>query len=474
MNPLIFRAYDIRGVALPEFGKAVDLDNDAAYDIGRAFGTYITKKVRAEGRKDSPKIFCGRDNRLTSEDLQQAYISGLLTTGCDVTNIGLSTSPMLYFASCFYDIDAGTNVTASHNPKEYNGFKLVSKNANSVCGDEIQKLLKIIEEESLVEGKGEYKEQEIFPDYLKVIKEKISFPQGSLKVVIDSGNGVTGMFAPQLYEACGLTIVPLYCELDGNFPNHEANPEEEENVEDLKKKVVEEKANLGIAFDGDGDRVGIIDEHGKHYHADYLLIPLARDLLTRHRGAKIIFDVKASKAVEDDIRKHGGIPIRYKTGHSFIETKMKQEGSLLAGEMSGHLFFGENYYGFDDGLLAGLKLLEIMVKNKKQFSQLFQDIPQVLSTPEYKVPCDDRAKFLVVEDVKQYFLKRYPCLTIDGVWVDFGNGAWGACRASNTNPCLTLRFEARTPQQLALAKKTIIDKLKEYPEVQLPESLTVI
>lgn len=469
MNPLIFRAYDIRGVSLPDFGKPVDLDADTAYDIGRAFGTYMAKTLQAKGKspKEPVKIFCGRDNRLTSEELQQAYISGLLTTGCAVTDIGLATSPMLYFASCFYDLDAATNITASHNPKEYNGFKFVGKNAHSICGDEIQKLVKIIEEESFVEGKGEFKQQEIFSDYVKAVKEKFSFPPAAGKIVLDAGNGVTGKFAPELFMACGLDIIPLHCELDGTFPNHEANPQEEKNMEDLKKKVLEEKAILGIAFDGDGDRVGIIDEAGKFYQADFLLIPLARDLLSRHRGAKVVFDIKSSKVVEDDIRRCGGVPIRFKTGHSFIETKMKQEGALLGGETSGHIFFAENYYGFDDGMFAGLKLAEVMLRSGKPFSNLFRDIPNVFTTPEYKAPCDDRAKFHIVEDVKQYFIKRYPCIVIDGVWVDFGDGAWGACRASNTSPALTLRFEARTQEKLNLVKNIIIDKLKEYPEVQL-------
>lgn len=470
MNPFIFRAYDIRGIALPDFGQAIDLDSDTAYAIGRAFGTIIQQNVRATGRKEPAKIFCGRDNRLTSEELQQAFISGLLSTGSSVIDVGLSTSPMIYFASCVYDMDAGTNVTASHNPKQYNGFKFVAKNAHSICGDEIQKLRKIIEEESFMEGKGDYTNQEIFPDYLKTVKEKIQLKKPH-RIVIDAGNGVTGAFAPQVFRELGCDVIPLHCELDGNFPNHEANPEEEKNVEDLKKKVVEEKAELGIAFDGDGDRIGVIDEKGYHYQADFLLIPLARDLLTRKRRSKIIFDVKTSKVIEDDIKRYGGIPIRYKTGHSFIERRMKQEGALLGGETSGHLFFAENYFGFDDGMFAGAKFLELMDRYDRPFSAFFGNLPKVITTPEYKVPCDDRTKFQVVEDMKQYFVKRYPCLVIDGVWIDFGNGTWGACRASNTSPCLTLRFEASTSEKLAFAKKMVLDKLKEYPEVQLPENL---
>ena len=260
----------------------------------------------------------------------------------------------------------------------------------------------------------------------------------------------------------------LYCELDGNFPHHEANPENEKNVRDLMRKVVEERADMGIAFDGDGDRVGIIDENGKFYHADYFLIPLARDLLTRHPGAEIIFDTKSSKVVEDDIREHGGRPIRFKTGHSFIETRMRETGALLAGETSGHLFFAENFFGFDDAMFAACKLLQVTDKAGHPFSKFFEGLPVVFNTPEIKLPCSDDSKFQVVEDVKNFFTKRYPCLTIDGVWIDFGHGSWAACRASNTSPCLTVRFEARDEKQVKLMQAILYGKLKEYPEVALP------
>lgn len=454
INPLMFRAYDIRGIA----GK--DLTPDSVYAIGKAFGSYMREKY-------GKKLVCGRDNRLHSEELQQAYISGLLASGCHVTNVGLATSPMIYYATCKYDFDGGTNITASHNPKEYNGAKLVAKNAHSVCGDEIKNLLLKIENDDFLEGKGEYADKEIFPDYLADIKSRVQISK-PLKVVTDAGNGVAGKFAPALLRELGCEVVELYCELDGNFPHHEANPEEEKNVADLKKTVVEQKADIGIAFDGDGDRVGVIDETGKHYHADFLLIPLSRDLLTRHPGAKIIFDVKSSRVVEEDIRKHGGIPIRYKTGHSFIEAKLKQEKALLAGETSGHLFFAENYFGFDDALFAAAKILEVLAKSRGPFSAFYRDVPKMLTTPEIKIPCSDEGKFDVVEDVKQYFQKRYPCITIDGVWVDFGDSSWGACRPSNTGPHLTLRFEAKNQQKLDLIQKIIFDKLREYPEVELP------
>lgn len=451
VNHNIFRAYDIRGIA------GTDLTPEIIYEIGRSFGTLMQEK-------SGGKIVCGRDNRVSGEELQQAYMAGLLAVGCSVTNIGLASSPMVYFASCKYDFDGGTNITASHNPKEYNGCKLVAKGAHSICGEEIQKLVRMIENEEMKEGKGNFSEKNIFPDYVSAVRERIKLSK-RYKIVIDAGNGVTGKFAPTLFRELGCDVIELFCELDGNFPNHEANPESEKNMEDLKKMVVKEKADLGIAFDGDGDRCGIIDEKGGFHQADFLLIPLSRDLLKRYPKAKVIFDVKSSKVVEDDIRAHGGIPIRYKTGHSFIEEKMRQEGAMLAGETSGHFFFAENFYGFDDGMFAGAKFLEVMDRAGHPFSKFFDGLPDVITTPEIRIPCSDDAKFHVVEDVKNFFVKRYPTITIDGVWIDFGEGAWGACRASNTSPFLTLRFEAKTQQKLDLSKKIIMDKLREYPEV---------
>lgn len=458
INPLIFRAYDIRGIAQSDSGSP-DLTSETMYALGQGVGTYL---IRTAGKR----VICGKDNRLTSDELQEAFISGLLTTGCTVTQAGLATSPMLYFATCAYEVDAGVNITASHNPKDYNGLKLVGKGAHSICGDELQKILTIIQQEDFEQGKSELFAKEIFPDYLAAVKKEVTFSR-PLKIVLDAGNGVTGAFAPKIFRELGCEVIEQHCELDGNFPNHEANPESEKNLEDLKARVLAEKADLGIGFDGDGDRVGIIDETGHFTHADYLLIPLARDLLARHPGTSVIFDVKSSKVLEDDIRKHGGNPIRYKTGHSFIETKMKETGALLAGETSGHIFFAERWFGFDDGMYAGARIAELVSKTGAPFSSFLKGIPHVFTTPEWKIPCSDHAKFRVVEDVKQFFVKRYPCLTIDGVMVDFGKGAWGAVRASNTSPCLTLRFEAHDEKALQLAQKILIDKLKEYPEVDV-------
>ncbi|PIQ77886.1 phosphomannomutase [Candidatus Peregrinibacteria bacterium CG11_big_fil_rev_8_21_14_0_20_46_8] len=474
INPLIFRAYDIRGIAE---GDSVDLSPEAMYAIGRGFGTYMQRKSGdkqshrrggAGGAKGAQKFVVGKDNRTHGKILHESFIAGLLSTGCDVLHVELASSPMIYWASCVLNVDGGVNITASHNPKEYNGVKLVGKNAHSICGDELQEILKLIQQDDFIEGNGQGRLEsvDIFPEYLTDIKKRVEMAK-KLKIVIDAGNGITGKFAPELFRALGCDVVELYCELDGTFPNHEANPEAEENMEELKKRVVAEGADLGLAFDGDGDRVGVIDEGGKFYAADLLLIPLARDLLSRNPGAKIIFDTKTSKIIENDIRAGGGVPVRYKTGHSFIETKMRESGALLAGETSGHLFFAENWYGFDDGMYAGARLVQLVSKSEKPYSSFYEGLPQVHNTPELKIPCSDSSKFRVVEDVKEYFVKRYPCLTIDGVWIDFGNDAWGAVRASNTSPYLTLRFEAGDETTLQRCREIVVTKLKEYPEVDL-------
>jgi len=460
VNPLIFRAYDIRGIAIAtkQFPN-VDLTPETVKLIGKGTGTYLQK---ISGKN----IIVGRDNRLHSPDLQAAFIEGLRETGCNVTNIGISPSPFIYYATCKYGFDGGVNITASHNPKEYNGIKIVQKNAHSVCGDELQEVLKIIESGEFAQGEGSYEEKSIFEDIKTDIGGMVKIEK-PLKVVIDAGNGTAGKFAPELFRSLGVEVVELYCELDGNFPNHEANPEEYENMVDLIAKVKSENADLGIGFDGDSDRVGVVDEKGHHYSADYLLMLLARDLLTRHPGAKIVFDVKVTQTLIDDIKKHGGQPVMSKTGHSFIETKIKEIGALLAGEVSGHMFFAENYYGFDDAFLAAAKLLEVLAKSGKKFSELFDDVPKTYSTSEIKAHCPDNLKFGIVDKLVEHFTSQYDCITIDGVRVNFTPTAWGAVRCSNTSPNLTLRFEAESQDELDRIQGLMVEQLRKYPEVDI-------
>jgi len=479
VNPLIFRAYDIRGIAIAtDKFPNVDLTAETAKLIGKGTGTYL-QKISGPTLGRALNIVVGRDNRLHSPDLQKAFIEGLLETGCNVTNIGISPTPFMYYSVCKYNFDGGISITASHNPKEYNGIKIVAKNAHSICGDELQEILKIIQKEKFaipgndknaekgaVPALGKYNEMEVFPEYKEEIKKLVKLER-PLKIVVDAGNGTAGKFAPELLRELGCEVTELYCDLDGNFPNHEANPEEYKNVKDMIEKVREIKADLGIAFDGDGDRVGVVDENGHHYEADYLLILLERDLLTRHPGAKIVFDVKASRVLIDDIKKHGGEPIMSKTGHSFIEAEMKKIGAPLAGEVSGHMFFGENYYGFDDAFLAAAKLLEIASRSNNTFSGLFNDVPKIFSTPEFKATCPDEKKFEIVRALTDHFTKLYDCITMDGVRVNFSNTSWGLARASNTSPYLSIRFEAESEKKLKEIMKIMADELKKYPEVNV-------
>lgn len=468
INPLIFRAYDIRGIAAPLDDKPADLTNKSVYLIGRAAGIYLQKKYGVK------TMAVGSDNRLTSDDLKLGYMQGLIDSGVQPTDIGLVTSPMVYWTSCAMNFDSGTNITASHNPKAYNGLKIVIKNAHSICGDELQEILKIIQ----TEGKdwpefnaancsaASVAKVDIWPTYLADITSRTKLAK-PLKVVIDTGNGVAGKFAPELLRKLGCEVIELYCELDGNFPNHEANPEELHNMQDLIKKVLEHKADLGIGFDGDGDRVGVVDEKGHMYSSDFMLLLLARDMLTRLPGSKVVFDVKVSQAIINDLKKHSAVPVMSKTGHSFIEAKMKEIGAPLAGEVSGHLFFGENYYGFDDALLAAARILEITSKSQKPFSAFFDDLPKTCTTPEFKAHCPDDKKFEIVKNLVSHFTAIYDCITIDGVRVNFDENSWGAVRASNTSPNLTLRFEALTPERLAEIQKIMVDEMRKYPEISL-------
>jgi|WetSurMetagenome_2_1015567.scaffolds.fasta_scaffold108930_2 phosphomannomutase / phosphoglucomutase len=464
INPLIFRAYDIRGIASSEDANKIDLTPETANLIGKGTGTYMK---RFYGTRN---MIVGRDNRIHSEALQKAFIEGILSTGMDVIDAGLSTSPLIYYAVCKFNFESGVNITASHNPKDYNGVKIVRNNAHSVCGDELQKILDVIQSKSFEEGQGKLTQKtDNFNVYLEDIKKRIHLAR-PLKIVIDAGNGITGCFAPQLFRELGCEVTELYCELDGTFPHHEANPEEDKNMRDLAAKVIETGADFGIGFDGDGDRVGIVDEKGKHYSADYLLILLARELLAAKPGSQIVFDVKVSKVIIDEIVRLKGIPIMNKVGHSFIETKMHELKAPLAGEISGHLYFGKDfydYYSFDDAFLGAGKICEILSKSDKPFSLQFADLPHMETTPEFKATCPDDKKFAIVRELTEYFTAKYDCITIDGVRINFAPDAWGAVRCSNTSPYLTLRFEAATKEKLSEIQNIMITELRKYPEVNL-------
>lgn len=477
INPHIFRAYDIRGIAIATPPATADLTETAAISIGKATATYLIKEYK------STHMAVGRDTRTTSPSLQKAFIKGLLECGLNVTDVGLAPSPMIYFASCKDDLnfDCGANITASHNPKEYNGIKIVAQNAHSICGHELQLIREIAEKEEFHKPKikGVLKKDNIWPAYRDELLSKVNRIKNPLKVVIDAGNGSAGPYIPELLSKIGPTIIPLFCEPDGNFPNHEANPEDIANMQQLIDKVLETNADIGIGFDGDGDRIGIVDEKGRLYSSDYLLLLLTKDLLTRwptenstptdplsanQPKPKIVFDVKVSQAIINKMEELGAEPVMSKTGHSFIEKKMKEIHAPLAGEVSGHMFFAENYYGFDDAFLAALKIIGILSTQDELFSNLFNDLPKTFITPEFKAHCPDDKKFAIIENLSKTFTSLYDCITIDGVRIKFGPLDWGAVRASNTSPNLTLRFEADTEDKLQKIQKIMVDELEKYPE----------
>ena len=477
INPQIFRAYDIRGIAhkpaasIPA-GTIPDLTPETIFQIGKGAGTHFKRTSNA----NEPHIAVSYDCRLSNPELAESFIKGLLETGCRVTVIGMVPTPMLYFAVCRFGFDGGASITASHNPKQYNGVKLVGKNAGSICGDELQEIRKLIENDdfesadataaSTTDGSSKRDTLNVFPAYMEKLLDIVRLER-PLKIVVDAGNGAAGPYIKSFFEALGCEVTPLYCEPDGNFPNHEANPEELENLTDLIALVKKEHADVGLGFDGDGDRVGIVDENGKNYTADLLLLLLARDSLARRPGAKIVFDAKASSVLIKDIISHGGVPVMSPTGHSFIEKKMREEGAPLAGEISGHLFFAENYYGYDDAFLGAARLLSLLSDAAGPFSALFKGIPETACTPELKSPCPDDKKFQIVEKITATFVQKYPCITMDGVRVNFDANSWGAVRCSNTSPNLTIRFEAKTPQRLKEIVAIMLTELEKYPEIDL-------
>ena len=444
MNTQIFREYDIRGEV------DVDLTGDVVESIGRAYGTYLRKK-------GLERITCGRDGRSHSERLQQALTRGMVSCGIHVTDIGTCPTPLLYFSIFHLKAQGGVQITGSHNPPEFNGFKMCVE-TSTIYGEQIQELRRIIESGSFIQGSGSVDKADIVGPYVDYMKENVSIST-PLKVVLDAGNGVAGMVAPRVFQDQGCEVIPLFCEVDGTFPNHHPDPTVPANLKDLQEKVIETGAACGMAYDGDGDRLGVVDEKGNIFFGDQLLLLFARSLLKRKPGAAVIGEVKCSQVLYDDIERHGGRPIMWKTGHSLIKQKMKEEGALLAGEMSGHIFFADRYFGFDDGIYASLRFAEILADAGAPASSLLADVPRTYSTPEIRVECPDEIKFDLVARLQDYFRQRYKVVDVDGVRVIFEDG-WGLVRASNTQPVLVLRFEAASPERLDVIRKTIEEPLK--------------
>jgi phosphomannomutase/phosphoglucomutase len=443
----IFREYDIRGLVEKE------LTEDTALGIAKAFGTY----VRRQGKK---KLAIGRDVRLTSDRFAEIVHQGLISTGCELIDIGVVPTPLLYFSLFQLPVDGGLMITASHNPSEYNGFKLcVGK--SSIYGQEIQKIREMIEAEDFITGEGSLTNYEgIIEMYKNFMRERIKLDR-PVFAAIDCGNGTASLVASDLIRSMGCKTIDLYCTPDGRFPNHHPDPTDPHNLVDIIKAVKENKAEVGLAYDGDSDRLGVIDNKGNILWGDQILIVFARDILSRKPGATVIFEVKCSKTLDEDIRKHGGNPIMWKAGHSLIKSKMKETNAAVAGEMSGHIFFADEYYGYDDAIYASLRVLRILSNTNLPLSEFLRDVPKTYSTPEIRVDCPDDQKFQVVEKVKEYYREKYPIIDVDGVRVNFGDG-WGLVRASNTQPALVLRFEADTSDRLKVIQSEVESVVKSY------------
>ncbi|HEU4685021.1 MAG TPA: phosphomannomutase/phosphoglucomutase [Nitrospira sp.] len=457
----LFREYDLRGIV----GK--ELTESIAEQVGGAYCAF----VQGRGVKT---ITVGRDGRLSSPDLFRGLVRGLLAGGLNVVDIGVCPSPLVYFSLFNLPVDGGIMITGSHNAAEYNGFKIcVGKEA--IHGEAIQELRRIMETGSFPAGSGTLSRHPIIPDYLEYIKKSFAGVDAArLHVVIDCGNGAGALVAKQALELLGCRVTGLYCDLDGRFPNHHPDPTVLDNLQDLMEAVKEEKADVGIGYDGDADRIGAIDERGQVLWGDRLLVVYSRDILTSRPGSTIISEVKASQSLYDDIAKQGGRPVMWKTGHSLIKSKMKSERAVLAGEMSGHMFFADRYFGYDDAIYASCRLVEILSKTPRPLSALVADLPQTSVTPEIRVDLPDTVKFDVVKGVHERF-SRYlksgerigrpqlvlrDLVTIDGVRAVFDDG-WGLIRASNTQPALVLRFEASSPDRLAVIRSVVEGELAD-------------
>jgi phosphomannomutase/phosphoglucomutase len=444
INPQIFREYDIRGVV------DKDLTPKIVRTLGQGFGTHMANI----GKKN---LVVGRDGRLSSPAFKEALIEGLISTGCNVIDIGLCPTPVYYFSIFHLNKEGGMVVTGSHNPPEFNGLK-VSVGKSTIFGEEIQNLRRLIEKGKFVVGKGNLSKSEMIMPYQDYIQKNIRLEK-KIKVVIDAGNGTTGIVAGPLLRNLGCEVEELYCKVDGRFPNHFPDPTIPKNLKDLINRVQKIQADAGIGYDGDGDRIGVVDDQGNIIWGDQLMILFSREILKQKKGATFVAEVKCSQNLFNDIEKHGGRAIMWRTGHSLIKEKMKEERAVVGGEMSGHLFFADRYFGYDDAIYASCRLIELLSKTDKKLFQLLEDVPKTFITPEIRVECPDEIKFKVVEKVKEELRKDYPIIDVDGVRVKFEDG-WGLVRASNTQPALVLRFEALTEKRLQEIKKLVEDKVK--------------
>ncbi|HZH04572.1 MAG TPA: phosphomannomutase/phosphoglucomutase [Myxococcaceae bacterium] len=453
MNGQIFREYDIRGLV------DQDLTPGVVEGLGLGLGTVVK-------RKGGRSVTVGRDCRESSTRFRDALISGLTRTGLDVVDVGVVPTPLTYFAANVLPVDGLAMITGSHNPPEYNGFK-IGYGKTTFHGGEIQELRRLIETGDFEKGApGKVTAFDIVTPYHHFVRQTVAVGRKGMKVVVDAGNGTGGEIAVPLFRSMGFEVVPLFCEMDARFPNHHPDPTVAENLEDLIQAVKREKAEVGIAYDGDADRLGVVDDQGTILWGDRLMILFARAVLREVPGAAIVGEVKCSSTLYEDIAAQGGKPIMWKAGHSLIKAKMKEERAELAGEMSGHVFFKHRYYGFDDGVYASARLLEILTHEKRKLSELLSDVPKTYASPEIRVDASEDKKFDIVRAATA-LLKRdgHPTIEVDGVRATFPDGAWGLIRASNTGPLLVLRFEAKTEERLAeveaLMQETVVRAKRE-------------
>ncbi|MFO7876651.1 MAG: phosphomannomutase/phosphoglucomutase [Desulfovermiculus sp.] len=457
ISPDVFRAYDIRGIVDRDF------DPEWVETLGRACGTYF----RENGQTHA---VVGHDCRHSSVAYQQSLVQGLMDAGVDITALPMVPTPVLYYAVRTLGRQAGVMITASHNPPEYNGFKVWS-GANTVHSEQIQRIYQIMHSKRFAQGRGVVSEVDIIPEYLSSLSSqtRLSTP---IKVVVDGGNGAAGEICTQLLSRIGAEVIPLYCRPDPDFPHHHPDPTVLENIRDLQATVLERGADLGIGLDGDGDRIGVIDEKGEVMYGDRLLAVFARNVLQEHPGATILGEVKCSHLLFQDISRHGGVPEMCKTGHSLIKSRMQETKALLAGEMSGHMFFADRYFGFDDALYAAQRLVEILDTSSQPLSALLDDWPKTACTPEIRLDCPDVIKFEIVNRAKAYFTpaeNEYQVIDVDGVRLDLGDG-WGLIRASNTQPVLVLRFEAENDKRLQEIRDLVETPLHTWIKELTPSS----
>jgi phosphomannomutase/phosphoglucomutase len=445
----IFREYDIRGVV------DVDLTPERVRRLGLAVAaTLVGQSIR--------EAVVGRDVRLSSDAYFDALSEGLTGGGVSVIDIGVVPSPVFYFAAKRWGIAGGVMITASHNPPQYNGFKVL-RGEGTIYGDDILQLRDLANGRLPEPGGGRVTRREVRAEYVEYLGANIRLER-PVSFAADGGNGTAGLVAHDLFSAIGVKPLELFMDPDGTFPNHHPDPTVEKNLAALEGAVLDRKLELGIAFDGDADRIGVIDDRGEILWGDRLLALFARDVLRDHPGSTVIFEVKCSESLIEDIARHGGVPLMWKTGHSLIKKKMRETGALLAGEMSGHVFFADRYFGYDDALYAGCRLLEIVSRGRARLSELLADLPRTESTPEIRIECPDERKFEVVREVRDYFRKTHEVIDVDGARVKF-EGGWGLVRASNTQPVLVLRFEASTKERLAAIRSEVASVLGRYVDV---------